>query len=742
MPLPNEGPRYKVVPMKDSPGKFVVWDSAENKQVGEPYDNEDAAKKTAEELEKKASAPPPAKPPASEPPIPAREASPPVQPVRVTEKGEIVPHDAVGRKWDIAIVEEGTSRNGYDYLRDTIVRDARVFEGVPIGVSWEGLAHHDIIGKATDVRAAEVRGRDGHMRMAVVGFADITDPPAQKRLLEAYKAGEPLEFSIDCIVNARESRKSGKVVQEVLAFTRPTEITVVKKGAAGGRIQRLVASAPSGDQEMSGAVMRPAASANDAEQALLKAEAAARQFELRVQESETRALLAEKLASSKLPADTQLRVRESFSLSGGHTRVATPAEIDEAIKKEREYLARIVESTEGVRGCGVAVDIGPSERERYEAAMDGFFKGHDVKLKNGESVPRFRSFVRAAETVIGRGQRMDARDILRHSQGYQPREIRATEAYKRVKEGLQTSDWAEILGDSVTRQLLDAYQLDDRIRQVKMMASAIVPINDFRTNRRMRLGGYGLLPTVAERGTYQPLTSPGDEEATYAIAKKGGTEDVSLEMVANDDVGAIKQIPVKLAQAAAETIHQAIFDIPRLNTTNIYDASPLFRTANKTASAFGKATMNTARKTMRQQAAFGDSTKKLGATNLPFIWFGPADLEEAAEILFNARQKSTAPETSTTAETSTVEPNIHKGVKIEVVDYFSDAADCFVMANPQKMHTLEIGFYQGKEEPELFTQDMPNVGSMFNADKMTWKIRHIWGFSFLDFRGFFGFSYA
>ena len=38
-----------------------------------------------------------------------------------------------------------------------------------------------------------------------------------------------------------------------------------------------------------------------------------------------------------------------------------------------------------------------------------------------------------------------------------------------------------------------------------------------------------------------------------------------------------------------------------------------------------------------------------------------------------------------------------------------------------------FGFLGGREEPELFVQDMPNVGSMFSNDKLTYKIRHIYG---------------
>ena len=57
------------------------------------------------------------------------------------------------------------------------------------------------------------------------------------------------------------------------------------------------------------------------------------------------------------------------------------------------------------------------------------------------------------------------------------------------------------------------------------------------------------------------------------------------------------------------------------------------------------------------------------------------------------------------------------------------------MADPADISCIEIGFLDGKEEPELFVQDMPNVGSMFSNDKLTYKIRHIYGGVNTDFRG-------
>jgi hypothetical protein len=49
-----------------------------------------------------------------------------------------------------------------------------------------------------------------------------------------------------------------------------------------------------------------------------------------------------------------------------------------------------------------------------------------------------------------------------------------------------------------------------------------------------------------------------------------------------------------------------------------------------------------------------------------------------------------------------------------------------------------VGFFQGRQEPELFVADNPTVGSMFTNDQILYKIRFIFGVGVLDFRGFYG----
>ena len=132
---------------------------------------------------------------------------------------------------------------------------------------------------------------------------------------------------------------------------------------------------------------------------------------------------------------------------------------------------------------------------------------------------------------------------------------------------------------------------------------------------------------------------------------------------------------------------------------------------------------------MRQQAAFGDTSDVLSI--IPRFLVVPSALEELA---FQLCTSAVAIPATPAGPTDT--PNIHQGMTPLVIDYYSDANDWYLVCDPGMCPTLEVGFYQGRELPELFTQADPTVGSMFNADTLTYKIRHIYSGAVIDHRGF------
>ncbi|MGH3659677.1 MAG: hypothetical protein ACRDUA_23765, partial [Micromonosporaceae bacterium] len=228
-------------------------------------------------------------------------------------------------------------------------------------------------------------------------------------------------------------------------------------------------------------------------------------------------------------------------------------------------------------------------------------------------------------------------------------------------------------------------------------------------------------------------TSPPDEEATYAITTRGGIEDITLEMIANDDVDAIRRIPIRLGRSAATTLYRFVFDILPTNAATSYDTTALFHTnhANTDASAvLSQSTLSAGRRKMRRQAAYGDTTDVLSI--VPRYLIVPSDLEELAFQLCT----SVVAVPATPAGPSDT-PNIHRGMEPITVDYYTDSNDWYLIADPMQTPTIEIGFYANQDAPELFTQADNTVGSMFDADKLSFKIRHIYSGTVLDHRGFY-----
>lgn len=370
------------------------------------------------------------------------------------------------------------------------------------------------------------------------------------------------------------------------------------------------------------------------------------------------------------------------------------------------------------------VAVGDEDRDKLSARIDRTLEGN---YRDG-----FRSLRQMWATCTG----ATTVDLL---DGDVPsmilRECFGTGRYegRRQRESVETTTFGEILGDSVARRMIAEYNAP-ALSLWREIVSSITPVNDFRTQRRERMGGYGTLSTVSQANPYQALTTPADEEATYAITKKGGTEDLTIEAIANDDLGALRKIPQKLGRSAAQTLYRFVLELLNANATCTYDSVALYHSGSHgntdTSSALTQTTLSVGRRKMIEQAAYGDTSDILGI--LPKFLLVPPELEEIAFQLCT----SAVAIPSTPAGPSDA-PNIHQGLLPRVVPYWTDANDWHLVADPASVPTIEVGFYQGKEEPELFVQDNPQIGSVFDADKITYKIRHIYSGAILDHRGFY-----
>ena len=653
--------------------------------------------------------------------------------------------DAEGSVWEVVVIRAGLSHNK-NFYPDTVLREAApLFEGARVfakpdaeHVKGGGRDVNKVVGWIASPRFAEGRAPDTGRISATM---HLTSGAANLRstIVDAWKKGKKdlVGLSIDATGRAKTELRESKSVRVAQAITKVNSVDLIVEPSAGGGLVRLVEAAASEEHEdmalrqrmldtikakkpalfatlnpttisdedlearYAEALVEPAQAPKDDTQAgpaLTREE-----FDEKMRMIEARSTARRLVGGSKLPAKAQEKLLKRLDGLVSFTE----ADVTAAIKDEREYLASFTESGR------VVVPFDQVEVEDRSAKiadmLDAFF---DPKHKNHRSVQSFKEAyieITGDRRVTGRMEDVD-RARLREAMG---------DAFR---ESLDSTSLAYVLGTSITRRMIADYR-DMGQYDVWRNACEVVPVSDFRSNERTRYGGYGDLPDVAEGAPYTALGSPTDERATYAASKRGGTEDVTIETVKNDDVGLIRRIPINLSRAAKRTLAKFVLDFVRTNPA-IYDSVAFFHNdhGNLGSNALDATYLAAARLAMLKQAEL-TSADRIGIPP-KFLWV-PFDKEQTAVDLFKL---STSNDKSFLASLSlTVMP----------VWYWTDTNDWAISADVMDCPGIEVGFLDGREEPDLFVQDNPSVGSLFTNDKITWKIRHIYGGAVKDYRGWY-----
>ena len=656
-----------------------------------------------------------------------------------------------GRIFRVRIVAAGVSKNRRRYTEAVLREAAPLYEGA------RAFDHHRT---EQELATSTIAGLVGHYRNTEAQadgiYGDLHLLPSATHAAEALDAAitaqaAGLEPMVGISHDVRATFKVGSDqhgrLQEAEKIVSVDSADIVAKPSAGGKAVRVVAGGETTTEEESDVptpaeILAAFKEASDEDLAAVGLARAPKTTESatppapaqRVTEGSQRTTEAEYHAKDSTMGrmilgqkfgDAQLPQAARESITAGLADQFTESQVDTAIKGMKDAWALMERGTltPGVGG----VQVTQESQDKKVAALDAFFAQDYSK--------GYHSFREAYLDFTGHRPQFLGTDlnkqIMRECVGTYDSEGRLTEG-ERTTESMTAATWNLVLGDSITRRMIALYQ-DQNFQTWRAIVSNFIPINDFRTQRLDRVGGYGLLPTVAEGGPYQPLTSPTNEEVTYAITKRGGTEDLTLEMIANDDVRSIANIPRLLGVSARNTLYRFVWDFVVTNAT-IYDSTALFTTGHAnyvnsgSGSALAQSSLTAARILMTSQTAYGDSTNFIAPTPKFLVFVN--DLEEIAYQL----TKSAVAIPATPAGPSDT-PNLHQGLTPIRLDYPSSTTAWWTIADPNEIPTIEIGFYQGREEPELFTQSDPNVGSMFNADSLTYKLRHIYGGNVVDYRG-------
>lgn len=626
----------------------------------------------------------------------------------------------------IRVIRAGLSANNALYPEDVLREAVPLFEGVRVFVKSDaehlagaGKDVRNIIGALKNVEFVEgTGGAAGSIEADLV----LIEPEGAigVKLREAWSRGLAglFGFSIDAAARALVRKERGVQVREAREFVSVKSVDLIVEPGAGGEIVSFTEAKSEVVMtrtqiiallEAKGLLKgKDVESLTDDELATMLREAlpdpappadpvnpdrAVTASDLRLVEARIEA--RNRVSASTLPEAARPRVLAALETEGTFTEAA----VTQAIQNEADYLASFTESGR-VTGLGsVRVQSGETQFEKTEDMLDAFFDPTHRDHRHARSFKECYVQVTGDALVTGRLGNVDQ---------------------VRFREALESGSWPEVLGDSIRRRMVGEYNNQTNYDVWRQMTGSPVPIADFRTNERTRYGGYGDLPAVAESGNYAALTSPTDEKASYAVSKRGGTEKITLEMIKNDDVGAIRRVPIALARSAKRTLSRFVLNIPATNAA-IYDGVALFHAShsNLGATALGSASIAAGRLALKNQTE-KDSDEKL---SLPAksLWV-PDALEEAAVDIFrrNTEQDKT----------------FVQSLSLDVIPVWcwDDANDWMMTVDPMDAPFIEIGFLDGQEEPEIFVQDNPTVGSLFTNDQTTYKIRHIYGATVVDYR--------
>lgn len=673
-----------------------------------------------------------------------KEVVPEFNPVFREAQSGIFVESISGSKFRIRVIRAGLSGNKTLYP-DAVLREASpLFDGVRVFVKSDeehlkgkGKDFRNLIGRLSAPRFIEGKGKDSGEIQADLELLDAAEvTPKLREAVERNMADDLFGFSIDA--DGKAKRRKG--FREALKITKVQSVDLIIEPGAGGQIIKLLeavnteeetddvalrermieavkkannGSLPEGldteNDEALEAAYREALTPNTPEAREEKPQGAsdgadkpgqggqagtgisAEDVDEKFRMMEARSKMRITIANSKLPPAAIARLTTQFDNMDSFVE----ADVTAAIDSEKDYLAKFTESGH-VQDLGGTVEAGEDRSEKMDKMLDAFFDPNDRSVI---------SFKECYTEFTG-----DSR-VTGHLQNCDIQRMREA-AGAAFRESVSSSTFSNALGNAINRMVSGYWAKPGKYGDWRDLAD-VVPVTDFRNQERARVGGYGDLPVVAERGAYGALATPTDDVATYAVVKHGGTEDVSLEAIKNDDVGVLRRIPQNLDRAAKRTLFKFVLDFLSTNP-NITDGNAVFYAGgNNLGSAALDKPAYTARRLAMMAHVEPGSNEKMDLEPA-HIWV-PDQLEETAYDMF--------------VRNTNLDPDFVQHVRAVVhrVWYWTDPNNWYLSADKNELPPIEIGFLDGQEEPELFVQDNPTQGSLFANDVITYKMRHIYG---------------
>jgi hypothetical protein len=692
--------------------------------------------------------------------------------------------DPQGTAWDVVICEPGFTLNGWYHPDEALREGASLFEGVDVNLYEmpHGATHVDdslfpiksllVKNKAgwiDNVRHVAGKGIEGVLHL-VDSFKWIG-----KNLLDGIKSGGAVYgLSYDAPVRASKSVIEGRPVMKLAKFLSVDSVDIVTRPAAGGKFIRAVASMQA--QYQGGRIMdkkqlwdailakRPDLlkdkifeKVTDDEVvglARMAMEPEKKDSGSRIQDPEGKQFvtkeemdiwrcemaLDETLKKSELPEHAQKRMRSLFK-----SRKFEQADLDKAIADEKDYLAKMTVATAGdpISGSGIRVGIGSVQKAQI--AVDRMFnltKDDMVKLAKMERLDHqpFFTDMRATQDFADY-DKIPAFSGLREMYAFFTGDPEVTGQFNRkglppdlrANMDINSATFTFMLGNTLGRRLVKEYREFDYLES--LVISIRKPVRDFRAQEAVLVGGFPDLavvdPEVADYVEIAPVT---DEEVSYNVGQFGNILTITRRTIINDDISIVQRVVRGLGRAARRTHGKYVWTM-LINNWTCTDGTAMFTGAgahlNLGAAALTHATALIAYQAI---AAFTekDSGERLGLLadrSIKLNLIGPIELMDEMGRIETEDLYYTANDLTTKIPN----PLLNK-VMAHTHPLLTDATDWYMLLPPTVVDIIEMGYLNGREEPEMFLADSPQAEQVFVADKIRHKIRHEYAGHTIDFR--------
>ena len=285
-----------------------------------------------------------------------------------------------------------------------------------------------------------------------------------------------------------------------------------------------------------------------------------------------------------------------------------------------------------------------------------------------------------------------------------------------------TSDFPFVLANVANKSMMRGYTESPRTF-LPFCVQRNLP--DFKDATGVSLGEIPTLADVAEGGEYHCITI-GERREVWHLTKSGSIFAITSEALINDDMNAFTRLPQLYGAAAARKQSDVVYAIFTGNP-NMGDGVPLFNFASHANMAQGadidppNASTIAAMQSILA-AQFGVDGVTIVGAQAKFILV-PMALNFTTRQLLGTNYMPTSAATAVTDEqrglTIIAEPRLD----------LNSLAEWFVICDPSQMDTIEYGFLQGQEGPQLTREEG------FEIDGMKLKCSQIFGAKAMDWRG-------